>query len=245
MIARRKLLATAFAAGGVAATLRIARAQLVTGKVIKLIVPLTPGSPIDVLGRLYAPLMSTALGQSVIVENRPGAGTTIAAKAVASAEPDGHTLLLASTSHPISAAMYHNLSYDPFGDFVAVASLATTPWVVIVDPSLPVTSVRELVAYARSHPGAVHFGYGQGTAPHILGEAIRKMSDVGYRQHSLQGWRPGDPGHAGGPHPDEHRHAVDAAWLHPGGQAEGDRGYRPQADRRIGASPDACGKRDR
>lgn len=146
--------------------------------ITKLIVPLTPGSPIDVLARLYAPQMSTALGHTVVVENRPGAGTTIAAKLVATSEPDGRTLLLASTSHPISAAVYRHLSYDPFNDFVAVAPMATTPWVIIVAPSVPAKSVRELVAYAKANPGAVYFGYGQGTAPHIIGEAIKRMHGV-------------------------------------------------------------------
>ena len=176
MIDRRRLLASSFAFGLATTASGAAFAQ--SGTITRLIVPLTPGSPIDVLARLYAPHMSIALGHTVIVENRPGAGTTIAAKMVATSAPDGHTLLLASTSHPISAAMYRNLSFDPFKDFIAVAPTATTPWLIIVEPSVPAKSVRELVGYAKANPGAVHFGYGQGTAPHIIGDAIKKMNGV-------------------------------------------------------------------
>jgi tripartite-type tricarboxylate transporter receptor subunit TctC len=177
MIGRLRLLALTLLAMTVALSVP-AYAQTYPSKLVKLIVPLTPGSPIDVLARLYSPPLSSALGQTVVIENRPGAGTTMGAKAVASAEPDGHTLLLASTSHPISAAMYPNLSYDPYLDFAAVAALATTPWVLVIETSVPAASLQELVAYAKANPGKLHFGFGVGTAPHIIGEAFKRMAGI-------------------------------------------------------------------
>ena len=139
-----------------------------------MIAPFTPGSPVDVVARLMAQHLSTELKQSVVVENRPGAGTTIGMKAASLAEPDGYTLLFQSSSLVVAPAMYKNLDYDPLKSFTPVSNVAWGSWVTVVPPSLPVHSPQELIAYAKAHPGTLNFGYGQGTAPQLVGEWFNK-----------------------------------------------------------------------
>jgi tripartite-type tricarboxylate transporter receptor subunit TctC len=105
----------------------------------------------------------------VVVDNRPGAGTTIGMKAATLAEPDGYTLLFQSSSLVVAPAMY-KLDYDPIKSFAPVANIAWGSWVTVVPPALPVRSPQELIAYARANPGKLNFGYGQGTAPQLVGE---------------------------------------------------------------------------
>jgi len=145
---------------------------------IKMIVPLAPGSPVDVVARLLAQHMSVDLKQSVVVENRPGAGTTVGMKAVATAEPDGYTLLFQSSSLVVAPAMYKNLDYDPIKAFAPVANVAWGSWVTVVPPELPVKNARELIAYAKQHPNTLNFGYGQGTAPQLVGEWFNKTNGL-------------------------------------------------------------------
>jgi tripartite-type tricarboxylate transporter receptor subunit TctC len=125
---------------------------------------------------LMAQHMSTQLGQSVVVENRPGAGTTIGMKAAAQAEPDGYTLLFQSSSFVVAPAMYKNLDYDPMKSFTPIANVAWGSWVTVVPPSLPVHNPQELIAYA--HPGTLNFGYGQGTAPQLVGEWFNRTNGL-------------------------------------------------------------------
>jgi len=145
---------------------------------LKMIAPFTPGSPVDVVARLLAEHMSRQLGQSVVVENRPGAGTTIGMKAAATAEPDGYTLLFQSSSLVVAPAMYKNLDFDPLKSFTPVANVAWGSWVTVVPPSLPVHSPQELIAYAKTHPNTLNFGYGQGTAPQLVGEWFNKTNGL-------------------------------------------------------------------
>ena len=133
---------------------------------IRMIAPFTPGSPVDVVARLLAQHLTTQLKQSVVVENRPGAGTTIGMKAASLAETDGYTLLFQSSSLVVAPAMYKNLDYDPLKSFAPVANVAWGSWVTVVPPPLPVRSPQKLIAYAKAHPGPLNFGFGQGTAPH-------------------------------------------------------------------------------
>ena len=146
-----------------------------------MIVPFTPGSPNDVIARLVAQALSARLGQGVIVDNRPGAGTTTGMKAAAAAEPDGATLLFQSSSFVVAPAMYKNLDYDPLKAFAPVANVVEGHWVTVVPPSLPAGSMRELIAYAKANPGQLNFGFGQGTAPQLVGEWFKKSNglDVG------------------------------------------------------------------
>jgi len=145
---------------------------------IKMIAPLTAGSPVDVAARLLAQYLSIQLKQSVVVENRPGAGTTIGMKAAALAEPDGYTLLFQSSSMVVAPAMFKNLDYDPVKSFAPIANVAWGSWVTVVPPSLPVRSPQELIAFAKANPGKLNFGYGQGTAPQLVGEWFNRSNKL-------------------------------------------------------------------
>ncbi|MCC6890999.1 MAG: tripartite tricarboxylate transporter substrate binding protein [Hyphomicrobiales bacterium] len=147
-----------------------AAAQPYPSKTIRFVLPLSPGSPIDVIARIVAPSLSTRLKQPVVVENRPGGGTTIGTKAVATAVPDGYTLLFASATHTLSPALIKNPGFDAIKDFTAVATVGSGAWVLVVEPSLPVKSVQELVAYAKANPGKLNWGFGRNAGPHLLGE---------------------------------------------------------------------------
>ena len=183
MITRRNFLLALLAAVGPTSR---AAAQNYPSRVIKMITPFTPGSPVDVAARLIAQHLGTRLGQNVIVDNRPGAGTTTGMKAAAMAEADGYTLLYQSSSLVVAPAMYKNLDYDPLKVFTPVAGVAQGYWVTVVPPSLPVRTMSELIAYARANPGKLNFGFGQGTAPQLVGEWLKvenklEIGSVPYR----------------------------------------------------------------
>lgn len=145
-------------------------------KPIRVIVPYTSGSPVDVLARVVTQQLSARLAQTIVIDNRPGAGTTIGTKIAATAEPDGYTLLIGATSLVISASLYPNLDFDPVKSFVGVAMLAVSPQVLVVAPSVPATTVPEFIAYAKQHPGKLNFGFGLGTLPQILGESFKAVT---------------------------------------------------------------------
>jgi tripartite-type tricarboxylate transporter receptor subunit TctC len=172
MLTRRALIVA-----GAACAAAPARAAGYPSRPIKMIAPFTPGSPVDVVARLLAQHLSTELKQSVVVENRPGAGTTIGMKAASLAEPDGYTLLFQSSSLVVAPAMY-KMDYDPVKSFAPVANIAWGSWVTVVPPSLPVRSPQELIAYAKAHPGTLNFGFGQGTAPQLVGEWFNKTNGL-------------------------------------------------------------------
>ena len=152
------------------------------------VVPFTPGAATDFLARLLGKELEERLGKPVVVENRPGAGTTIGSNSVAKAAPDGHTLLMATSSPmAINATLYKNLPFDPTSDFVPVAMVAQSPFVLIVKPSLPVKTVQEFIAYAKERPGQLSFGSGGPGSPHHLFAELfasmtgTKMTHVTYR----------------------------------------------------------------
>jgi tripartite-type tricarboxylate transporter receptor subunit TctC len=139
-------------------------------RLITIVVPLTPGTTIDILARLYADGLSKRFGQQVIVANRPGAGGLIGAQAVATAPADGYTILLANSGHAILGSLNKNLPFDPVGDFSGVCLIGDAPTVVNVAPSLNVRSLREFVDLARNKPGSINYGSaGIGTATHLAG----------------------------------------------------------------------------
>jgi tripartite-type tricarboxylate transporter receptor subunit TctC len=173
MIARRTFILALMASAATPAP-----AQDLPKRPIRMIAPFTPGSPVDVVARLLAQHLSAELKQSVVVENRPGAGTTIGMKAASVAEPDGTTLLFQSSSLVVAPAMYKNLDFDPQKSFTPVANVAWGSWVTVVPPSLPVRSPRDLIAYARANPDTLNFGYGQGTAPQLVGEWFNKTNGL-------------------------------------------------------------------
>jgi tripartite-type tricarboxylate transporter receptor subunit TctC len=153
-----------------------AEAQTYPSKPIKVVVPYTPGSPVDVLARAVTQHAAARLGQSFVIDNRPGAGTTIGTKIAASAEPDGYTLLMGATSFVLSSSLYPNLDYDPLKSFAPVAMLAHAPQVLVVAPSVPAKTVQEFIAHAKANPGKLNFGFGLGTLPQILGESFKAVT---------------------------------------------------------------------
>ena len=175
MLTRRTLMLALAATPFVSGT---ARADKYPVRPIKMIAPFTPGSPVDVVARLLAQQLSAALPQSVVVENRPGAGTIIGMKAVATAEPDGYTLLFQSSSLVVAPAMYKNMDFDPLKSFAPVANIVWGSWVTVVPPELPVRDAKEFIAYAKAHPNTLNFGYGQGTAPQLVGEWFHKTNGL-------------------------------------------------------------------
>jgi tripartite-type tricarboxylate transporter receptor subunit TctC len=152
-----------------------ADAQSYPVKPIKVIVPYTPGSPVDVLARVVTQQVAARLAQGIVIDNRPGAGTTLGTKMAASAEPDGYTLLIGATSFILSFSLYQNLDYDA-RSFVPVAMLAHSPQVLVIAPSVPAATVAEFVAYAKANPGRLNFGFGLGTLPQILGESFKVVT---------------------------------------------------------------------
>lgn len=145
-----------------------AGAQTWPNKPVKIVVPFTPGSGTDVIARAVGDKLAAALGQSVVVENKPGAGGTVGAAQVAKAEPDGYTLLVHSSGHAVSPAIYNNLSYDPAQDFAGVSLLAALPNVLVVSPSSGIQNVADLVARAKQAPGKMNYASaGNGSATHL------------------------------------------------------------------------------
>jgi tripartite-type tricarboxylate transporter receptor subunit TctC len=150
-----------------------ARAQSYPSKVIKLVVPAGPGGPTDILARLVAERMTAALGQSVIIDNRGGAGGAIAARAVAAAEPDGYTLLFGNTATLANIpAVSKTAGYDPVKNFAAVAKVMDSYMILVVRADAPWRSVGELVAHAKANPGKLNQGSaGAGNLTHLSGES--------------------------------------------------------------------------
>lgn len=149
-------------------------------KPIKLVVPASAGGPSDVVARLVGEGLTKALGQPVVVENKPGAAQTLGTAQVAKAEPDGYTLLF-TTSTPIVMAPFtrKNLSYDVRKDLVAVSHVGTTPLVLYANAGVPVKSMRELIEAAKAKPGELSYGsYGNGSSAHLLGEYLSKQAGV-------------------------------------------------------------------
>jgi tripartite-type tricarboxylate transporter receptor subunit TctC len=157
-----------------------ARAQAYPGKPIKLIVPFAPGGPADVMARIVTQRMSPILGQPFVLENRPGAGGTIGARAAAQAEPDGYTLLMANTSTlVIGPAVYKNADYDPEKNFAPVAAFGTTSNLLVVNPAVPARNVMEFVALAKAKPGTLSYSSpGLGTPPHLIGEMFKLRTGI-------------------------------------------------------------------
>ena len=153
-------------------------AQDYPSRPLTFVVPFTPGAATDFLARLLGKELEERLGKPVVVENRPGAGTNIGSNSVAKATPDGHTLLMAtSTPMAINVSLYKSLSFDPTADFVPLAMVAQSPFVLIVKPSLPVKTVQEFIAYAKERPGQLSFGSaGPGSPHHLFGELFASMT---------------------------------------------------------------------
>jgi tripartite-type tricarboxylate transporter receptor subunit TctC len=162
-------------------------AQTYPSKLIRIVLPYVPGGIIDTAGRNLALRLSEGLGQSVVAENRPGAGGMVGADAVARSAPDGYTILLTDPALVSNPTLQADVPYDLFKGLQAVSIVGSSPAVIVASPSLPVTSFAELIAYAKAHPGKLNFASaGIGTAPHLAGEMIKlrtgiDMTHVPYR----------------------------------------------------------------
>ena len=162
-------------------------AQSWPAKPVRIVVPSSAGGGTDIVARVLAPELSKRIGQQVIVDNRPGAGTMIGIEAVAKAPPDGYTLLMGLSTLAINSALYNKVPYDPVKDFAPVTLATTSASILVVHPSLPVKTLKDLIAFARARPGQLNYASaGVGTYPHMtyelfLSTAKLKMEHIPYK----------------------------------------------------------------
>jgi tripartite-type tricarboxylate transporter receptor subunit TctC len=176
---RRAFLHLAAGAVVLPAVLRIARAETYPTRPVHLIVAFAAGGTNDIVARLLGQALSQRLGQPLVIENRPGAGSNIGTELVVRAPPDGYTLLMAGTPNAINATLYDKLPFDFIRDIAPVASVLVMPDVMEVNPSLPVRTVPEFIAYARANPGKIAMGSaGTGGATHLAGELFKAMTGI-------------------------------------------------------------------
>jgi tripartite-type tricarboxylate transporter receptor subunit TctC len=174
---RRRFLHLAATPAALLAVSRIAKAQAYPTRPVRLIVPFTPGGTTDIVARLLGQSLSERLGQPIVIENRPGAGTNIGTETVVKAPPDGYTLLVAGTPAAINATLYENLSFNFGRDIAPVAGIIRTPYVMEVNPSVPVKTVPEFISYAKANPGKINMASpGIGTGAHLSGELFKQMT---------------------------------------------------------------------
>ena len=191
-VPRRRFLQLLAATGFAAPTLaRRAWALDYPTRPVKVIIGFAPGGPADILARVLGQYLSERLGQPFVIENRPGAGTTIATEAVVRSAPDGYTLLWTTSADEINAALYRKLNYNFIRDIAPVASIDLLPLVMEVNPAFPARSVPEFIAYAKANPGKINFASGGvGSSQHVAGELFDfmtgiKMVHVPYRGAAL------------------------------------------------------------
>ena len=173
---RRSVLALTALAGFVAAT---ACAQSYPVKPVRMIIPFAPGGNTDIIGRVFAPKFSEALGQQVIIDNRGGAGSTIGTELAAKSPPDGYVLLMVSAAHTINPAMAKKLPYDSIKDFVPISVIADVPTAFTIHPALPAKNVKEFIALARARPGEIFYSTaGRGTVGHLAAELLNSAAKI-------------------------------------------------------------------
>ena len=160
-------------------------------KVVRIIVGFPPGGGTDKFARLISPKLSASFGQSVVVDNRPGAGGVVGSDIVAKSPPDGHTVLITTSGYVISAALYAKLPFDPVTSLAPVTMFATTPSVLVVHPSVPAKTVKELIAFAKANPGRLNYGStGNGSPYHIATEMFKSMAGVNFAHVPYKGAAP-------------------------------------------------------
>jgi len=188
---RRQFLHRIAGAAALAAVPRTAAALDYPARPVRLIVGFPPGGPTDIFARLIADWLSYRLGQPFVVENRPGAGSTIGVAAVVAAPADGHTLLLVSTSAVISASYYRNLSFNVVRDIAPVCGVSLEPMVMVVNPAIAAKTVPEFIADAKANPGKIVMAsVGNGTTPQMAGELFKLLADVDLLHVPYQGAAP-------------------------------------------------------
>jgi tripartite-type tricarboxylate transporter receptor subunit TctC len=177
----------------------MAKAQAFPNKPVRIVIPFSPGGSADAQARILGQRLGELWGQSVLIESKPGAGTTIGAAYVASSPADGYTLYLAGASLLISGNLYKNLSYDPVKSFAPVSMLASSPYVLAVNPSVKAGSVKELIELARAKPKGVSYGSaGNGSGSHLAGELFRMLTGVEFLHVPYKGQAPALVALAGG-----------------------------------------------
>jgi tripartite-type tricarboxylate transporter receptor subunit TctC len=174
----RRQLVRACGAAALALLAQGAFAQAWPSKPVTLVVPFPPGGTTDVVARALAERLTQALGQTVIVESKPGAGATLGADMVAKSKPDGHTLLMGAVHHSIAGSIYKKLPYDFQKDFAPVSTVALVPNVMVVNASTPAKTVQEFIAYTKSKPGLTYGSNGNGTAQHLIGTQFQNLTGV-------------------------------------------------------------------
>jgi tripartite-type tricarboxylate transporter receptor subunit TctC len=156
-----------------------AHSQTYPSRPVRLIIPFSAGGAADVPGRILADRLTHALGQQVVIDNRPGAGSSIGAEAAAKSPPDGYTLFMISNTHFVSAALYKKLTYDSLNDFTPITQVTSAPNILIIHPSLPAKNVKELIALAKSRPGEINYASsGNGSTQHLTGALFCKMAGI-------------------------------------------------------------------
>ena len=188
---RREFLRLVAGAAALPVVSRIARAQTYPTRPVRIVVGFPPGGPGDILARLTGQWLSERLGHPFIIENRPGAGGNVATQAVVNASPDGYTLLLVNAANAINATLYEKLKYDFIRDIAPVAGIMRVPLVLEVNPSLPVKTVPELIAYAKANPAKLNMASaGNGTPQHVSGELFKMMAGVNMTHVPYRGSAP-------------------------------------------------------
>jgi tripartite-type tricarboxylate transporter receptor subunit TctC len=176
---RRKFLHLAAGAAAMPTVSRVARAQAYPSRPVRIIVPLAPGAVNDITARLVGQWLTERLGQQFLIENRPGGGGNIGIEAVVRAPADGYTLLVVGTAAAINATLFEKLNYNFIRDIAPVASIVRVPQVMQVNPSLPINTVPEFIAYAKANPGKVSMGSGgNGSPAHIIGEFFKMTTGL-------------------------------------------------------------------
>jgi tripartite-type tricarboxylate transporter receptor subunit TctC len=185
---RRRFL---YLAGAAIAAPAVAWSQSYPTRPVHMVVGFAAGGGADIIARLIGQALSERLGQQIVVDNRPGAGTNIGTEVVVKAAPDGYTLLLVNSPAAINTTLYDNLSFDFIRDIAPVASIGRVPLVMVVNPSLPAKTVPEFIAYAKANPGKVNMGSGGNGAPdHMSGELFKAMAGVGILHVPYRGVAP-------------------------------------------------------
>ncbi len=178
-IPRRRFLRLAAGVAALPVTAGLGRAETYPTRPVHMVVGFPAGNAPDIIARLIGDALSPRLGQPIVVENRPGAGSTIASEAVGNMPADGYTLLMVVLSNAINASLYPNLRYDFGRDFAHVAGVCNAPYVLVVNPAVPAKTVPEFIAYAKANPGKINFASGgTGTTTHVFGEFFKMLTKV-------------------------------------------------------------------
>src|SRR6476660_9604725 len=168
-----------------------ASAQPFPSKPVHILVPYPPGGGVDVLTRTLADVVSKQWGQSIVVENRPGAGGVIASQAIATSPPDGYNLIMVASGHATNPFLYPKLPYDTFKDFSPISLLASSPNVLLVRADSPFKSVGDLLAAAKAKPGSLSYGHaGNGTSTHLAGELLKNLAGIDLNAIPYKGGAP-------------------------------------------------------